>query len=184
VFLVKGRIYMDTAPAGQTGAGITVRTPQGLVRHLGTQFVTHVTPSGTAISVREGQVAYFPAAGRMDKQALAGRGQQLAVDADGQVAIEPIATWGAAWEWAEQMASGFVSDGRSLADLLAWAGRESGRGVQYDSANAESIAAATILHGDLRDLQPMQALSVATATSDLQAEVSDGLIVVHLQARN
>jgi len=181
LFLDTGRIYVDTADADHTGAGITVHTPQGVVRHLGTQFMTQVSPSGTAVSVREGQVAYFPSPDRVDERTLAIKGQKLAVAASGGIAIEPIAIWGDEWVWAEQMSTGFASDGRSLADLLAWAARESGRQVEYRSLVAESVAVATILHGDL-ELQPMQVLSVANATSDLRAEVEDGLIVVHLQS--
>lgn len=184
VFLVTGRIYVDTSGAGLEADQIAVSTPQGLVKHLGTQFVTQVTPAGTSVRVREGRVAYFPADGGDDEQTLAERGQLLAVAADGRIAIEPIETWGAEWEWAEQLAAGFVSDGRSLADLLAWAGRESGRLVRYGSSGAETAAGAAILRGDLRDLQPMQALLVATATTDLEAEVSQGLIVIRLKSEN
>jgi len=180
LFLISGRIYVDTAMNGGAETPITVRTPHGVVRHLGTQFMTRVSSNGTSVSVREGQVAYFPSVHREAERTLAVQGQLLAVTASGDIAIEPIETWGLEWEWAEQMSAGFASDGRSLADLLAWVGRESGRRVYYSSSRVESIAESTILHGDL-DLQPMQALSVATATTDLQAEVEDGLIVVRLQ---
>ena len=181
VFLSSGRIYMDTAPVSQAGSRISIRTPQGVVQHIGTQFMLRVSAAGTSISVREGEVAYFPSGDNAAGRTLAGKGQQLAVAGSGQIAISPIDTWGADWNWAEHLSAGFASDGRSLADLLAWAGRESGRQVRYSSAGAEALATATILHGDL-DLRPMQAVSVATATSDLLAEVSDGLIVVRLSA--
>jgi len=180
LFLISGRIYVDTAMSGGAETPITVRTPHGVVRHLGTQFMTRVSSDGTSVSVREGQVAYFPSVDRESERTLAVQGQLLAVTANGDIAIEPIETWGLEWEWAEQMSAGFASDGRSLADLLAWVGRESGRRVHYSSSRVEDIAESTILHGDL-DLQPMQALSVATATTDLRAEVDDGLIVVRLQ---
>ncbi len=181
LFLANGRIYLDTALADDTASGIRIRTPQGLVQHLGTRFMTEVTDVGTSVSIREGRVAYFPSDDSDQGRTVAGAGQQLAVGVNGKIAIEPVKTWGAAWLWAEQLSPGFTADGRSLADLLDWAGRESGRKVQYISSDAEMMAAGTELRGDV-DVPPMEALSIVTATSDLRAEVSDGLILVSLSA--
>jgi len=179
IFLVSGRIYMDTAAVNRVGSPVIIRTPHGIVQHLGTQFMAQVSRAGTSVSVREGEVAWFPSPELEDERTLAGKGQLLAVTPGGHVAVEPIRTWGAEWEWAERLSPGFAADGRSVADLLLWVGRESGRQIEYSSASAETVAKRTILRGDL-DLQPMQALSVATATSDLHADINDGVIIIGL----
>lgn len=179
IFLKSGRVYLDNLPGQEGGKSIIIRTPQGLVRHLGTQFMTQYSASSLLISVREGEVVYQPLASSPDGPAQAGVGQQLKVSPGGEIELEPISTWGADWTWAEALSPGFQSDGRSLSDLFAWAGRELGRELEYSSSSAESVAATTVLHGNL-DLHPLQALSVATATSDLTAHVSDGRIVITL----
>ncbi|HLF31299.1 MAG TPA: FecR family protein [Xanthomonadales bacterium] len=183
IFLQSGRVYLDTLPGQAGGPAIIIRTPQGEVRHLGTQFMAQSSASGLLISVREGKVTYqpnpMPHSDGQQGPAHAGAGQQLAVSLGGKTELEPITTWGDEWTWAEALSPGFESDGRSLADLFNWAGRELGRQVEYTSASAESVAATTLLHGNL-DVPPQQVLSVATATSDLTTRLSDGNIVISL----
>ena len=178
-FLSGGRIYLDAPPTSK-GEGVTIATRQGLVRHLGTQFMTAISASGLTVSVREGEVAYVATANSGAEPVLAAVGQRLSVSAGGAVERSEIQTWGEDWEWTEKLTAGFESDGRSLAELLSWAGRESGREVVYESANAKAMAESTVLHGHL-ELEPSQALSVVSASSDLQARAENGAIVVGLQ---
>jgi ferric-dicitrate binding protein FerR (iron transport regulator) len=183
IFLQSGRVYLDTLPGQSGGKAIIIRTPQGLVRHLGTQFMAQTSASGLLISVREGEVMVqalpAPHSAGQQRPAQARVGQQLRLSPNGKIELEPIPTWGNDWAWAEVLSPGFESDGRSLADLFAWAGRELGRKLEYTTPSAESVAATTVLHGNL-DVQPQQVLSVATATSDLTARLSDGHIVISL----
>jgi ferric-dicitrate binding protein FerR (iron transport regulator) len=183
IFLLSGRVYLDTLPGQTGGKAIIIRTPQGLVRHLGTQFMAQTSPSGLLISVREGEVMVqplpMPHSDGQQAAAEARVGQQLRLSPNGKIELEPIPTWGDDWAWAEVLSPGFESDGRSLADLFSWAGRELGRQVEFTTPSAESVAATTVLHGNL-DVQPQQVLSVATATSDLTTRLTDGLIVVTL----
>ena len=183
VKLVAGQLYVDTAGGDAAMAAITIRTPQGLVSHVGTQFLARVSRNGTSVSVREGEVQYTPVPNGADAypagSIIAGAGEQLAVAQDGSVEIESIETWGQQWEWVETLSPGFHSDGKSLAELLDWAGRETGRKVWYETPEAESLAASTVLHGNL-EVPPLEALAIATATSDLAARVDDGLIKVGL----
>lgn len=179
IFLQSGRVYLDTLPDQSAGKAITIRTPQGLVRHLGTQFMTQWSASGLLISVREGDVMYQPFPDSQREPAQAGMGEQLEVSPGGEIELEAVTTWGSDWTWAEALSPGFKSDGRNLADLFEWAGRELGRKVEYTSSSAESVAAATVLHGNL-DVPPLQALSAATATSNFTTRLSDGRIIITL----
>jgi ferric-dicitrate binding protein FerR (iron transport regulator) len=183
IFLMSGRVYLDTLPGQAAGQAIVIRTPQGLVRHLGTQFMVQASASSLLISVREGEVMVqaLPTSISAGQQgpATARVGQQLRLSPNGKIELESIPTWGDNWTWAEVLSPGFESDGRSLADLFTWAGRELGRRVEYTTPSAESVAATTLLHGNL-DVQPQQALAVATATSDLTTRLSDGNIVIML----
>ena len=184
--LVAGRVYLDTALSDASMPPVTIQTPRGRIRHLGTQFMTRVSHGEMSVSVREGEIVYLPptgggGTGPSGGETIAGMGQHLEVSSDGSVQIAQIPTWGNRWEWVETVSPGFQSNGRSLSELLAWVGRETGRQIAYDTADAESLASATVLHGDL-EVPPMQALAIATATSDLAAEVDMGLIRVSLSS--
>jgi ferric-dicitrate binding protein FerR (iron transport regulator) len=180
VFLASGRIYLDSPPGGANDQAISISTPQGWVRHVGTQFMTEVSAAGLTISVREGEVVYLSTPNDTADQASIGVGQQVSITDSGEIAVKEIPTWGQDWVWTENLSGTFETDGRSLSGLLAWAGRETGRQVKYSSKKAQRLAESTLLRGQL-ELDPAQALSVISATSDLVARTRDGLIVVELQ---
>ena len=176
--LIAGRIYVDTAGAGPI-AELLITTPAGQVRHLGTRYMTTVSAGGTSVSVREGQVL-LEAQG---VETVAGRGEQLKVNASGAHSLEMISTYGPLWQWTEELAPVFSSDGRSIADFLDWVARESGRVVEFASPQAEKLAGDTLLRGQV-EMEPMRALNVVMQTSDLASEVSAGMIVVRLLAED
>ena len=70
-------------------------------------------------------------------------------------------------------------DNQPLTVLLAWVARETGVPVRYATPAIERKASATILHGSIRRLEPLQALAVMLATTDLRHEVlADGTIMI------
>jgi ferric-dicitrate binding protein FerR (iron transport regulator) len=172
--LLAGRIYVDTTGASPI-AELLITTPAGLVRHLGTRYMTTVSAGGTSVSVREGQVL-LEAQG---VETVASRGEQLNVNASGAHSLEMISTYGSLWQWTEELAPVFSSDGRSMADFLDWVARESGRVVEFASPRAEKLARDTLLRGQV-EMEPMHALNVVMQTSDLAPEVNAGTIVVRL----
>ena len=176
VELVRGRLYADTQGADPLNSSPVILTPAGPVMHLGTQYMTHVSERATRVSVREGKVAL----GEPGKQTVALSGEQLIVGASGARSREQIQRYGAYWDWAQELAPAFVSDGRSVTDFLNWVGRESGREVTFASPQAERVAADTLLRGSV-ELEPMRALQVMLQTTDLVSEVSAGTIVVTLR---
>ena len=172
VELVRGRLYADTQGADPMSSSPVILTPAGPVMHLGTQYMTHVTKRTTRVSVREGKVAL----GEPGKQTVALSGEQLSVDVSGTHSREEIQIYGVFWDWAQDLAPDFVSDGRSITDFLDWVGRESGRDVTFASPQAERVAADTLLRGSV-ELEPMRALGVMLQTTDFVSEVSAGTIV-------
>jgi ferric-dicitrate binding protein FerR (iron transport regulator) len=174
--MLVGRIYVDTDEADSAGS-LHISTPAGRVRHIGTRYMTAVSANGTSVSVREGQVL-------LDKQGvetLANGGDQLKVDALGILVVQAVPTYGALWQWTEELAPIFQSDGRSMADFLDWVAHESGRAVEFASPAAEQLAGETLLRGQV-DMEPMHALALILQTSDLTSEVYAGTIVVRLRA--
>ena len=173
--LATGQIYLDTDRAGPDSP-LVIRTPGAVVRHLGTRYLTTVHGEGISISVRDGRVQLQSA----NLEAEAGAGEQIRLDAGGAFQLDTIATYGPMWQWAESVAPAFPSDGRPLAEFLAWVAKESGRELVYKSFEAEQIARQTVLRGQL-DLEPMKALDAATQTSDLENELGDGTLFISLR---
>lgn len=174
--LESGRVYIDTKSADNSTSGLVVLTPAGQVRHLGTQYMTEVANRDTRVSVRQGQVALDAPGARM----VAHGGQQLNIDDSGIQTRRAIPVYGEMWQWAQNLAPAFTSDGHSVAELLEWVGRESGLQVRFYSSGAEQVATETVLHGTI-DLEPMVALAATLQTTDLTSEVVSGTIVVALR---
>jgi len=173
--LTDGKIYLDTDRAGPNSS-LVIRTPGGVVRHLGTRYLAAIHGDGISISVRDGRVKLQSE----DIEAEAGAGEQMNLDASGNYQLDTISTYGPMWQWAESVAPAFASDGRPLAEFLAWVAKESGRELVYDSVEAEQVALQTVLRGQL-DLEPVKALNVMTQTSDLESELSAGALVISLR---
>jgi ferric-dicitrate binding protein FerR (iron transport regulator) len=168
IALVRGTVYVDAG--GQVGGGLEVDTPQGQVRHLGTQYELHSVGAGLRIRVREGRVLLEQRAGNV----IAEAGEQVSISAGGAVERAAIAAHDPRWRWTEALAPMPALDGRPARVLLEWAARETGRELRYVNARAQQRAAEAILHGHFGRLSPTQALDVLTATTDLDYRLEDG----------
>jgi ferric-dicitrate binding protein FerR (iron transport regulator) len=173
--LSSGQIYIDTDQA-DLNSQLVIKTPNGVVRHLGTRYLTAVRGDGISISVRDGRVQLQSTG----LEAEAGAGERMILDASGAYELETISTYGPMWQWTEAVAPAFPSDGRSLAEFLGWVARESGRELIYDSTEAEQLARQTELRGQV-DMEPMRALGVMTQTTDLESRVNAGSIIIKLR---
>lgn len=174
VRLVRGKIYIDTGTAGTPGR-ISVITAAGVISDVGTQFEVQYDPAGYYVRIREGEVLLRHDASRQRGRA----GEQLSIDASGAIRSAPIAPDDPAWRWVHALASAPEIDNQPLAVLVAWVARETGVKVRYATPAVERRAMTTILHGSIPDLEPLEALAVMLATTDLQHEVlADGTIMI------
>lgn len=183
VYLQSGRIYFDSqkgplsSQATTSGAAnLSIRTDHGMVRHLGTQYMTAVANDELVISVREGVVSIARIDGNVTARASAG--QQFAISGSGALTIND--TNGVDdWEWVEKSTPAVNLDGHLVSEALQWVSRESGRKIQYASAAAESLAQTDRLHGDFNvDVQPSRKLELFMMTVDLNARIEGDVIVV------
>jgi ferric-dicitrate binding protein FerR (iron transport regulator) len=172
--LVRGKIYVDTGHDSAPGR-MSVITPAGAVSDVGTQFEVQYDGAGYHVRIREGEVLL-----RHDARRQRGRaGEQLSIAASGAIRVTPMAPDDPAWHWVHALASAPDVDNQPLAVLVAWVARESGVKVRYATPAVERRAMTTILHGSIRNLEPLEALSVMLATTDLQHEVlADGTIMI------
>ncbi len=123
------------------------------------------------VKVREGSVSIAN-----DQQTLiTAAGYQSTLDADGEIDRKTVAVFGDQWQWAEQLAPAFSVEGKSLREVLERIGRESGKQILYESANAERIANTTIMHGSI-DGDPKNSLEILLETNDLSWFEKDGIM--------
>ncbi len=178
VYLSEGRVYFDSVtgplssrPVNAIGGNLAIRTDHGVVRHLGTQYMTQVADDELVISVREGTVSIDG-----NVKARASAGQQFAITASGQLSIND--TNGIDdWEWIENSTPAVNLDGRFVSEALEWVSRETGRSIQYASVEAESLARKEKLRGDY-DMRPSRALELFIQTVDLDARIEGEVIVI------
>jgi hypothetical protein len=172
--LVRGKVYVDTGMGGLAGR-ILIVTDAASVSDVGTQFEVQYQQGGYHVRVREGEVLLQH--GSQRERGVAG--EQISIDSGGTVRIAPFARDDPAWHWIHALASAPDIDNQPLTMLLGWVARETGFAIRYASPAVERKATHTILHGSIRHLDPLQALTVMMATTDLQHEVlSDGTIMI------
>lgn len=169
VSLLAGRLFIDTHGA----RGVRVNTPAGRVRHLGTAYMLQQSGPRLTVSVREGRVALESEGHRT----VASQGQQLRTSGTGEPQLRTIATWGAAWAWADALAPPFELDGRTVHEFIGEVARETGNRVEFEDASAEALARSSVLQGRV-ELEPLAALDLVLRTTDLVAVAADGRIVI------
>jgi hypothetical protein len=127
------------------------------------------------VRVREGEVLLQRGAAHRRGRA----GAQISIDVNGIASSAAIAADDPAWRWVNQLVAAPDIDNQPLTTLLAWVARETGVAVRYATPAIERRASGTILHGSIRGLEPLEALSAMLATTDFRHEVlADGTIVI------
>lgn len=181
IYLQQGRVYFDSVNSPLSSrvkrpgpVELRIRTDSGVVRHLGTQYMLEVNADRLSISVREGEVSFDGMKG------VAKAGQQLTVAPGGRIHMEEIDVYGDAWQWIQATAPAVNLGGRRVAEALAWAGRETGRPIEYATPAAAAIASDFSLIGfnDETHLNPSRALYMFAEMADLNVQIEGGVIVV------
>lgn len=182
--VLAGRVYLDTGNAQHLDAArdsrrIEVITPLGVASDIGTQFEVFYRDDVYRLRVREGLVRLRGKSGETDSAG----GEQLSIDAGGGIEHARIPPQDPEWQWVQSVAPAPTIDDQPVTVLLAWVSRETGRPIRFETPEIERRAARTILHGNIRHLAPLEALSIMLATTDLEhALLDDGTILIRLRA--
>lgn len=176
IYLHAGQVYYDSEPfevgdAPGSSRAFETRTREGIVRHVGTQYMTGIASTGMTVSVREGAVTV--AGGYHDARATAGE-SVLFNGTDNPVFI-PVSPHGPAWRWAEQLAP--AARINSPHEFVHWVARETGLQVHYASAESERIARDAEIFGDATGMEPRKAL-ILLETAGLEARIENGVISI------
>lgn len=180
ILLHSGRVYFDSQrlePALDnsqgSGALFAIRTSEGTVSHVGTQYMTAIDSDTLTVSVREGRVDVV---GQF-VDATATAGQQVKLSGGGRPVYANIGTHGGSWSWVERIVPAVNLDQRSAHDLISWASRETGLEMRFDSDAVEKRARETRMFGTV-DSEPRVALQALLQTTDLAARIENGRIIV------
>ena len=172
--LDRGELYVDIPPGTHAGSAFIARTAAGEFRHLGTQFALAVDHDETRLRVREGSVRWRANAGESTVEA----GNEVVFSGIGKTAERPIDTSGTAWDWTTLSTPDFEIEGRPLEEFLEWVARESGRKLVLADDQARKEVGTIRMHGSVRGLAPLQALSAVMAATELRYDLPDGQIRV------
>ena len=175
IHLVAGTVYVDSGRNRFTIQPIHIVTQQGTASDIGTQFELRYIDDVLRLRVREGRVLLQ----REANQISSTQGDQLSIDPGGQVVWAQIAVDDPEWNWVETVAPAPDIDGEPVTVLLDWVSRETGRKVKFASPDVKVAADSTIMHGNVRNLTPMEALVTMLSTTDLEFSLDEpGLIVI------
>jgi ferric-dicitrate binding protein FerR (iron transport regulator) len=170
--LERGELYVDIPPGARGSDAFTVLTDEGEFRHEGTQFSVAVGDRQTRLRVREGRVRWHGAAG--DTVVVAGT--ELTIDPRGERRRD-LASTGREWAWTEALAPEIDIENRPLREFLDWFARETGRTLVIDAA-ARAQSEQIRMHGSIRGLTAIEALSAVMAATTLRYELPEGAIRV------
>jgi ferric-dicitrate binding protein FerR (iron transport regulator) len=174
VNLERGELYVDIPPGLRGNDRFMVMTPAGEFRHVGTQFAVAIVNGMTRLRVREGSVQWHATEGDSTVNA----GTEVTIDQNRTVTRRPIASAGRDWAWAESMAPEIEIENRPLQEFLVWFSRETGRKLVLADDEAREQTATIRMHGSVRGLTAMEALSAVMASTTLRFELPEGTIRV------
>lgn len=174
--VIRGKVYLDTGGSNDPARRIQVITEAGTASDVGTQFEVRYQDGAYRLRVREGGVLLRQEGGE-DINTVAG--EQLTIDTQGGVQRTRIDSADSEWHWVESLAPAPDVDGQPVTVLLEWVARETGRSLKFAGTEVERKAQQTLLHGNIRHLAPLDALTVMLATTDLEHLIlEDGTILI------
>jgi ferric-dicitrate binding protein FerR (iron transport regulator) len=174
VSLPQGTLYVDSGGINVASA-LSIGTPAGEVRHVGTQFLVTVSRDATRVRVREGRVQLSARAGAALDLAS---GDEIEYR-DGEVRWRHgLASFGPEWEWAAQVAPMFDAENRPLSEFLDWLVREQGWQLRYASEELQARAREIRLHGSFERLDAVATLDRLVMVTGVPLAVHDGILWV------
>lgn len=157
--LLRGAIYYANDTRGEA---VTIRTPFGDIRDVGTRFEVRLRDDAVRVRVREGAVVLRDRTARAGTELLATRTS---------IAERTIATSGEDWAWIENAAPPIVLEGKTLDGVLRLVAIEKGLKLEGDRLSEQT------LHGDM-PLSVSEALDAATAAAGVTYRIEGDRLIV------
>ena len=174
VRLESGEMYVDIPPGSREARSFVAVTAAGEFRHLGTQFALAVNDGSTRLRVREGRVQWQGTG----SESIVEAGTEVMIDQNQGVTRRAVDSAGSHWSWAESMTPDIDIQGKPLAQVLDWVARETGRKlVIADEATRQKVATIR-MSGNVRGLEPLNALKAVMESTSLRLDLPAGTIRV------
>lgn len=176
--LVHGAVYVDSAGCGREAPPITIRTPHGAIRDVGTQFEVRDTGSTLRIRVREGKVALDSPGAALEVPA----GHEVSLAPNGSLVRREMTAADLALDWATAVSTPFEVQGRSLQEFLNWIARERGLTLRFDHADLAAAAPGIVLNGSIDGMTLDEALESVLLTCRMTHRIEQRTLVVTVAA--
>lgn len=177
VVLTSGAVYLDSDPGSAAGP-VTIRTPLGVTRDIGTQFQVRLQDSALIVGVREGLVE-ISRSGR--QQVSVPAGEFLELRATGNEQRHQIPGTDPRWDWVQEVTPEFHIEGATLAEFLAWYVRERGLRLLWHDKQSEQNAQDTRLRGSIEGLSLDEALQAVERTTGFEYRLEGDALQVTVQ---
>lgn len=165
-----GEIYISNEDRGDAQGRIKVLTRYGEIEDIGTQFTVRVDHDRVVSTVRRGAVLVTTPSEEYRAEADPETARQITFDDRHLLEISDRSPSGPAWEWIYQSSLDYELEGQSVFDFLQWSSGETGAKIRYATQSAEIYARVTLLHGDLNDLNPDEAIEPVLESTHLRVE--------------
>jgi len=166
--LLAGAVYVDTGADAHTESAIEIVTDAGVFSDVGTQFEVRRLGAVHRLRVREGLVRLQRPTDEIETVAES----EIMLQSDGSFRRAHISAQDDDWHWVHAVGPAPYVEDQSLADLLEWVSRETGRAIRFADPKLAVSATQTRLHGSRQRLLPMDALAVMLATTDFRYSVT------------
>lgn len=173
--LQMGKLYLDTVDA-RPNVQFEVQTAFGTIKDIGTQFEVQTQTESVRVRVRDGEVFLET----HSTAHHASRGEALEADVTGNVVLSSFSPVHADWNWVIDFTPQFETDNAKVADLIAWAARETGRTVVYSDALTRNRASLTRIHGSITNRSPIDTMITALSATRFNVSVEhESMVVSH-----
>jgi hypothetical protein len=172
--LQRGAVYVDSGPEAGTAEALSVDTPFGTAREIGTQFEVRLAGESMLLRVREGAVDLE----HHGQSQTAHAGVELELNARGELRRGEIPLHGPQWDWVQRSAPAYDLDEATLQSFLSWAARETGMKVLYLDASTAEAAPEISLSGSIEGLTPQEALTAVLPTCGLSHRIEQGTLII------
>lgn len=174
IALLYGQIYADSGERIYRDRHLTISTPDGSARDIGTQFSVGYENTQMSVAVREGRVDVLHDQSVFSAEA----GDKLVLRPGADVETDRVLPSDPSWDWAAALAPEFDTRNRSLMDFLKWAARETGKTLQFSSDEVRMAAMRTKVVGSIKDVGPDEAIEAVLSTTQFDYDVDDQSITI------
>lgn len=172
--LDRGALYAQTGDAGGNRL-LTIVTPFGTARDIGTRFAVRVSDQDFEVAVRDGAVEIATDTERHRADA----GMAITLSTTGEAASRVIESFDPLWSWTAMLAPTFELDGASFDSFLTWLRRESGWSIRFRDPDLERAARGWQMHGPvIENMRLEEALALALGPNELEFEIDDGVVTI------